>query len=43
MGIDDVFGESAENDDLLEKHQLTPHHMAAAAKRMLASDGSSHR
>ncbi len=39
MGIDDVFGESAENDDLLEKHRLTPQHMAAQARRMLRSDG----
>ncbi|HJN28926.1 MAG TPA: transketolase C-terminal domain-containing protein [Candidatus Latescibacteria bacterium] len=37
MGIEDVFGESAENDDLLEKHQLTPQHMAATARRMLSA------
>ncbi len=36
MGINDVFGESAANEDLLEKHRLTPDHMVATAKRVLA-------
>ena len=35
VGIDDVFGESAANDDLLEKYGLTPGHVAAAAKELL--------
>jgi transketolase len=37
IGIQDVYGESAENDDLLEKYGLTPRHMAEAATRLLSS------
>jgi transketolase len=37
MGINDVFGESAANEDLLEKHCLTPQHMVLAARRALAT------
>ena len=36
IGVRDCFGESAENDDLLEKYGLTPRHMAAGAKTLLA-------
>jgi transketolase len=36
VGIDDTYGESAPNDALLEKYGLTPGHVAAAAKRLLA-------
>ncbi len=36
LGIQDCFGESAPNDELLEKYGLTPHHMARAAEAMLA-------
>jgi transketolase len=35
VGIDDLFGESAPNDDLLEKYGLTPRHVAEAAKALL--------
>jgi len=35
IGIRDVYGESAENDELLEKYGLTPRHMAEAATRLL--------
>ncbi len=35
LGIQDCFGESAPNDDLLEKYGLTPQHVAAAAESML--------
>ena len=34
VGIQDTFGESAPNDDLLEKYGLTPAHVAAAARRL---------
>ena len=36
VGIRDTFGESATNDDLLEKYGLTPAHVADAARRLLA-------
>jgi transketolase len=36
LGLRDCFGESAPNDDLLEKYGLTPAHMAAAAVDLLA-------
>ena len=35
LGMPDCFGESGDNDDLLEKYGLTPIHIAAAAERML--------
>jgi len=35
VGIQDVFGESAPNDELLEKYGLTPRHVAAAAQELL--------
>jgi len=35
VGIADCFGESAANDDLLEKYGLTPDHVAAAARSLL--------
>ena len=35
IGIQDVYGESAENDDLLEKYGLTPRHVATAATSLL--------
>jgi len=35
VGIGDCFGESAANEDLLEKHGLTPWHVAEAAKSLL--------
>jgi len=35
LGIQDCFGESAPNDELLEKYGLTPQHIAAAAESML--------
>ena len=35
LGVQDCFGESADNDDLLEKYGLTPRHVAAAAKSLL--------
>lgn len=36
VGIRDTFGESAPNDELLEKYGLTPAHVAQAARRLLA-------
>lgn len=36
VGIQDTYGESAPNDELLEKYGLTPGHVAAAARRLLA-------
>jgi transketolase len=33
IGIRDEYSESAPNDDLAEKHQLTAPHIAAAARR----------
>ncbi len=39
VGLADTFGESAPNDFLLEKHGLTPRHVAAAAKAVLATKG----
>ena len=36
LGIQDCFGESAPNDELLEKYGLTPRHVARAAEAMLA-------
>ncbi|NKB70608.1 MAG: transketolase family protein [Candidatus Latescibacteria bacterium] len=35
IGVRDCFGESADNDALLEKYGLTPRHMAAGAKSLL--------
>ena len=35
IGVDDCFGESAPNDDLLQKYGLTPTHMAVAARELL--------
>jgi transketolase len=35
VGIQDTFGESAPNDELLEKYGLTPEHIAAAARRLI--------
>jgi len=35
IGIRDEYSESAPNDDLAEKHQLTAPHIAAAARRVL--------
>lgn len=35
VGIRDTFGESAPNDDLLEKYGLTPAHVALAARKLL--------
>ena len=35
LGMLDCFGESGDNDDLLEKYGLTPAHIAAAAESML--------
>jgi len=35
VGIADCFGESAANDDLLEKYGLTPQHVASAARDLL--------
>lgn len=35
VGIRDTFGESAPNDDLLEKYGLTPRHVAEAARELL--------
>ena len=37
VGIADVFGESAPNDDLLEKYGLTARHIAAAARSLLGA------
>lgn len=36
VGIQDVFGESAPNEPLLEKYGLTAHHVVLAAKELLA-------
>ena len=35
VGIRDTYGESAPNDDLLEKYGLTPAHVANAARQLL--------
>ena len=35
VGIRDTFGESASNDDLLEKYGLTAHHVARAGRELL--------
>ncbi|MBI3961982.1 MAG: transketolase family protein [Deinococcus sp.] len=35
VGMRDVFGESAPNDELLEKYGLTPRHLAEAARELL--------
>ena len=35
-GLQDCFGESGPNDAMLEKYGLTPHHIAEAAKVLLA-------
>ncbi|OGN83062.1 MAG: transketolase [Chloroflexi bacterium GWC2_73_18] len=35
VGIRDTFGESAPNDELLEKYGLTPRHVAEAAREVL--------
>ena len=35
VGLEDVFGESGEPDELAEKYRLTAPHIAAAAKRAL--------
>ena len=35
VGIDDVFGESAPNDALLEKYGLTAAHIAQAARALI--------
>jgi len=37
VGLQDVFGESAPNDDLMEKYALNPHHIAEAARKLLDS------
>jgi transketolase C-terminal domain/subunit len=39
VGIGDTFGESAPNEFLLEKHGLTPRHVAEAAKAVMAAKG----
>jgi transketolase len=36
VGIRDTFGESAPNDDLIEKYGLGPRHVAAAARELLS-------
>ena len=36
VGIRDVFGESAPNEDLLQKYGLTPEHVAQAARELLS-------
>jgi transketolase len=36
VGVKDINAESASNDDLLEKYELTPSHIVASAKRVLA-------
>lgn len=36
VGLQDVYPESAPNDELLEKYGLTPRHVAQAAKALLA-------
>ena len=35
VGIRDTFGESAANEDLLQKYGLTPAHVAQAARELL--------
>ena len=35
VGIRDTFGESAANEDLLEKYGITPEHVANAARALL--------
>ena len=35
VGILDTFGESAANEDLLEKYQITSNHVAEAARALL--------
>lgn len=35
-GLMDLYGESGSNDDLVEKYGVAPHHVAEAAKRLLA-------
>ena len=40
IGIQDVFGESAPNEALLEKHGLTAAHVAEAAVSLLDGRGS---
>ena len=35
LGMQDCFGESGDNGDLLEKYGLTPRHVAAAAEALL--------
>ncbi len=42
IGIRDEYSESAPNDDLAEKHQLTAPHIAAAARRALARKRDQH-
>ncbi|SVC18735.1 uncharacterized protein METZ01_LOCUS271589, partial [marine metagenome] len=37
VGIGDTYGESAPNEELLEKYGLTPAHVAASARRLLQS------
>jgi transketolase len=39
IGWQDVFGESAPNEPLMEKYGLTPRHIAGAAKDLLAKFG----
>jgi transketolase len=41
VGLRDTFGESASNDDLLEKYGLTAHHVARAARDLLGATRSS--
>ena len=38
VGIQDLFGESAPNEQLLEKYGLTARHVAAAARESLMGD-----
>jgi transketolase len=37
-GLNDLYGESGSNDDLLEKYGLTPTHIAAAARDLLRAN-----
>jgi transketolase len=37
IGLQDVFGESGPDDALLEKYGLTAHHIAEAARQLLAA------
>ncbi|MCC6314122.1 MAG: transketolase family protein [Thermomicrobiales bacterium] len=39
VGWQDVYGESAPNDTLLEKYGLTPRHIAEAAREVMAARG----